>query len=117
MNIIEAIKKNREAGTPGPWMAPYETWDNGWSLDTDSENSYVGIGPACEDQDQTPIAITAVESLRKDDELDANAARIARVPELEEIALAAAELMEQVLSEENIAPWETWEKLQALLSK
>lgn len=117
MSITDLIKKDREAGTPGPWMAPYETCDNGWYLDTEGENSYVGIGPVCEGQDQTPIAITAVESLWKDDKLDANAARIARVPELEEIALAAAELVEQVLGEESIVPWETWEKLQALLSK
>lgn len=82
--LIEQIKRDREAGTPGPWVAPYETYDNGWTLDTGSQNSYVGIGPACESEDMPPVAITAVEmAFGMDDVLDANARRIARVPEME----------------------------------
>lgn len=112
MNIVDLIKQNREAGTPGKWQAPYETCDNGWYLDTEGENSYVGIGPACENQTQIPIAITAVESLRQDNKLDANAARIALVPDMEEVVLAAADV---VVDYGNGVEVEAMKRLETLL--
>lgn len=100
MSIIDDIKADREAGTGGDWVHDYETFDNGWTLDTEGENTYTGIGPKCDDQSKTPIAIVAVESAWGLDELlNANARRIARVPQLEAIVLAADKVVEAALAE------------------
>jgi hypothetical protein len=78
----EAVKAALEGATPGPWVAPYETWDNGWSIETDGENSAVGIGVDCKDENR-PIAITAVEqAFGADHIVDANADLIAMAPAL-----------------------------------
>lgn len=93
MSLIDDIKRDREAGTPGRWVSPYELYDNGWELETGGENTYVGIGPKCAGQSKPPVAITAVESaFGRDAVVDANARRIARVPDMEAALLAADRL-------------------------
>ena len=92
MSLIDDIRKDREAGTPGRWKSPYETWDHGWELQTPCDNTYQGVGPECADDSKTPIAIIGVNSaFGKDHILEANARRIARVPDLEAAYISAVE--------------------------
>jgi hypothetical protein len=62
--------------TEGPWITHL---DSDWSVDTDSGNSFVYVGPEGDD----PVAIVLVgDSWAYDDELDANARLISAAPEM-----------------------------------
>lgn len=90
------LEKDLEASTPGPWKTPYETWDNGWSIDTEGENSAVGVGVDNASEDR-PLAIVAVEqAFGMDHILDANARLISRAPDLAALALAGKRLADAV---------------------
>lgn len=89
---LDELKYDIEQGTPGPWISKYELADNGWYLDTDDVNTFIGVGVKCDDEDK-PIAIVAVESLYQDSIVNANSRRIARVPEMEEQILKDAEAL------------------------
>lgn len=73
MTIINDIEKDREAGTPGPWSVS-GPGDAGYIIATGEliAETY-GVGENC-------------------DGYDADARRIARVPQLEALALKGAEL-------------------------
>jgi len=73
MSIFDDIRKDREAGTPGPWGLSEAV--HVWVM---AGNLHVATIPRATDGDWSP----------------ANARRIARVPRLERIALAAEELAE-----------------------
>ncbi|QAX31289.1 hypothetical protein [Leisingera sp. NJS204] len=83
MDLFEQIREDRKAGTKGSWTDRCETE---WSVDTEGENTYCGIGP----EGRNPVAMAVVNSAwGKDRVLDANARRLARVPEMEDALLAA----------------------------
>jgi len=91
MSIIDDIKNDRESGTPGPWVTPYD--DHDCYVDTPGESHYTFIG-----KNSAPLAAAIVHSaFAEDKRLDANARRIARVPQLENIALAAHEFEQAML--------------------
>lgn len=72
--IFDDIRRDAEAGTPGPWVISDAT-----------PGRIIGAGAAVAD---TNIRFTGL----LDGEVGVNARRIARVPELERIALAAERL-------------------------
>ena len=97
MSIFDDIRRDREAGTPGPW-GHREHW-----ADDDEREVY---GRA----DETPpfgewsaiATVSAYDDTEYGDKAEANARRIARVPELERIALDAEELAAAVDHERNM---------------
>ncbi|AGG91216.1 hypothetical protein SUBG_00046 [Sulfitobacter phage pCB2047-C] len=92
MSMIEDIKRDREICTKGK-MQIVDAYDEGWSIDTDGENSAVGIGTDL----AGAIAIYAVpEAFGMDDELDANVRRALRGPDMEAALIAAEELADAV---------------------
>lgn len=98
MSITDLIKKDREAGTPDEkWYAAQPEHCHGWwvvSRDEAGDNAIDESG----DGGFNPET----------------AARIARVPELEEIALAADAMANaETAAEQSVRYW----KLKALLSK
>ena len=83
MTLIEQIKRDREAGTPGPWQRAK-------SLRNHRLDDFNVDGP-----DRRGICSTGGYADGKEgthDENKANARRIARVPDLEAALLAADEL-------------------------
>jgi len=92
MNMIESIKQDRKICTTGK-IQIVDMYEEGWSIDTEGENSAVGIGTDL----AGPIAIYAVpEAFGMDDELDANVRRALRGPEMEEALLAANDMANAV---------------------
>lgn len=87
MTLIEQIKRDREAGTPGPWgRRPH------WADDDGRE-----VFPRADEKppfgEWTAIAtVTAHDDTDYGEKAEANARRIARVPQLEAALLAAEEL-------------------------
>ena len=83
MTLSDQIRADRDAGTPGPWSVHNCT-------------SYVDRGTTFYQEvwnDETDILVTTEVTRAHNDGGKANMRRIARVPELEEIALAAEELV------------------------
>ena len=75
-NLLEQIRRDREAGTSGPWAK------DKWSCLKSSNGEVVtvwGLG---------------IAHSNRDEETEANARRMARTPAMEEALLAAEELME-----------------------
>lgn len=70
MSLIDDIRKDREAGTPGPWVFD---------------------GVFIEDNSAS-LVCDLLSSTHTDQQLNANARRIARVPEMEAALIAADEL-------------------------
>lgn len=88
MSMIEDIKRDREAGTPGPWGNGRTGEEQRLILSRGGKGRYV-----CNVQIfQTPRHM----GLWEEDSREANARRIARVPELEAALLAAEELADAV---------------------
>lgn len=106
MSITDLIKKDREAGTPGPWKL-HDTE----SYDGRSTTHYQEVWS--DDLDVICEEVTRAHN----DGGSANMRRIARVPELEEIALAAAKYLEALKDGDPEHQWQEHDKLQALLSK
>ena len=73
MSMIDDIKRDREAGTQGPWK----------------HGSTVGGWDAVTCEGPTPIAVLALNE-------PVNATRIARVPDMEAALIAAEELADAV---------------------
>ena len=68
------MSKIEWSGTPGPWEAGT---DSDWSVDTESSNAFIHVGPAS----SKPVAIVIETGYPADDErLDYNARAIAEVP-------------------------------------
>ena len=85
MNLIERIKRDRQEGTRGQWIK-VDASEDGWSLNTDTDNSQIAIGP---------IAIFAVpDAFTMDVELDANVNRALSVDSYETALLAAERMAE-----------------------
>ncbi len=82
-DLIERIRADREAGTPGPWVM-------GGALDhTSAFDHYDPFGP-----DGCSVACVSGETEGNADPIDViNARRIARVPEMESRILADAEAL------------------------
>ena len=116
MTLMEGIRADREAGTPGPWRIGNHDPKRGIWVGGSNENGgavlpYLWFG----------------HTINFPNEYEANARRIARVPELEAIALAADELEEAlaayVLAERAAADtsspddydfvFECWERVEA----
>lgn len=106
MSITDQIKKDREAGTPGPWKL-HDTE----SYDGRSTTHYQEVWS--DDLDVICEEVTRAHN----DGGSANMRRIARVPELEEIALAAAELIDAYNNSPTGPSSVPFDKLKALLSK
>lgn len=88
MTLSDQIRTDREAGTPGPWRAWGDTAVCK-RLEGDAAKELYG-----EKAERVTIPIASCNRAGATlSELTANARRIARVPELEEIALAAAEFV------------------------
>ena len=83
MTIFDDIRKDREAGTPGDWRMHYD------------EDGYTGEirGTLDSDYDRCIADWVGIYDAR----------RIARVPRLERIALAAEQVVDAVLRSD---PWE-----------
>ena len=79
MTLIEQIKADREAGTPGPWHKV------GASVQKSPNESAIAVCVSAGDRDRI--------------EASENARRIARVPDLEAALLAAEELAGAALSQ------------------
>ena len=77
MSMIEDIKRDREAGTPGPWR-------------TSKVNPSRVFGP-----DSQPV-MDRDPTFSQEVKFEANARRIARIPDLEAALLAADELARAV---------------------
>lgn len=77
--------------TEGEWSNDVDLSEYGWSLDTEGENTYCGIGTSL----AGPIAIVAVPlAFGMDDELDANVELITLAPTLARRVIAAEKLAE-----------------------
>lgn len=77
-DLSAIIAEWRESGTPGPWVTPFDFMDHGWSLDTEGENSCVGIG-----HNGAPLVVHCVERAFGLDELQlADAFLIASAPSM-----------------------------------
>lgn len=75
-DLPHIIAEWRENGAPGPWVTPFDFMDHGWSLDTEGENSCVGIG-----HNGAPLIVHCVEQAFGLDELQlADASLIASAP-------------------------------------
>lgn len=83
MSIIDDIKADREAGTPGPWSA--------FTDDANNHTNIVAVVPLT----------SFVFSLPGRFKSEADVKRIARVPHLEDIVLAAEDLVEALQSLES----------------
>jgi len=82
---IDAIKADREVGTPGKW-SDKETKHNEWSISHDDDCMWCFVGP--EGKNPVVAVIMLSNVYRAGHRLDANARRIARVPELEDAVIA-----------------------------
>ncbi len=91
MSLIDDIKRDREAGTPGPWhLHDCKDWDG--------RATYHYQEVWTEDCD-----VIAAEVYRAhNDGGSANMSRIARIPEMEAALLAAEELAEAVEGEDQM---------------
>lgn len=94
MSLIDDIKRDREAGTPGPWrIVPYDAGDVSWWSQTPMID-----GP--EEYDCAVVHWAGFEqqfwqSAHGDRRaIEANARRIARVPQLEAMTLAGEAMAE-----------------------
>ena len=83
MTLIDKIRKDREAGTPGPWRV-----HNCESLGERCLNFYQEIW-----NDETDILVTTEVTRAHNDGGKVNMRRIARVPDMEAALIAAEELM------------------------
>lgn len=95
MSLIDDIKADREAGTPGPWVVPDQTWRRDLTVEIDGRCHEGGILIPCPGSGG---AMSYTDTVCKMDwsgsELWlANARRIARVPTLEAKVLAAEAMM------------------------
>lgn len=92
MTLIEQIKKDREAGTPGPWCVPDQTYSRKLTVEIDGRNEgdllipCPGSGGA-----MSYTGEVCTLSWMGTEIWDANARRIARVPDMEAALLAADE--------------------------
>ena len=82
MTLPDQIRADGEAGTPGPW----EWW-------TSNSRRRLKVGPGRHHGDNILEGITLHDGATDIVISDADMRRIARVPELEEIAFAAEELL------------------------
>ena len=93
MNMIEQIKVDREAGTPGPWVK-----DSGECMKVKDASGSIAM-----------LMQTHLRGRRTAEEVVSNAARIARVPDMEAALIAADELADAadaiVALEDNTSPF------------
>ena len=80
---IEKMKADMDAGTPGPWFAEFE-----------EEDDFEGV-PISDGSSGAPIANVPVDFNDREDR-EANARRIARVPELEAEVLRLREALREI---------------------
>lgn len=84
MNLIDRIKRDRKAGTDGPWLREnatvYALMHSGWRKGVEEFKNRFSCHVQHDQKDSTP------------EEAKANARRIASVPEMEAALLAAHEL-------------------------
>lgn len=85
MSWIDAMKRDREAGTPGPW-----SYD-----EVEGEIFH-------DDSDVMPWVACVNASETGDSQFTADTRRIARVPDMEAAVLAAVELINAVEQERNM---------------
>ena len=94
-NLIDDIKRDREAGTPGNWVVEtYDAGDRSWWAGMPS------VG-ADEEQDCSIVHWDGFvqkhwRSANGDNQIHANARRIARVPAMEDALIAAVEFVEDM---------------------
>jgi len=92
---IEAIKADREAGTPGKW-SDKGTKNGEWSVSHDDDCMWCFVGPKGKNPAAAIIMLSNV--YRAGHRLDANARRISRLPDLEEAVIAAKEREDALLA-------------------
>lgn len=84
MDLIERIKRDREAGTDGPWLREnatvYALMHSGWRKGVEEFKNRFSCYVQHDQKDSTP------------EEAEANARRIASVPEMEAALLAAEQV-------------------------
>lgn len=87
----EGLKELLEDCSKGEWSTPFDGWEFGWSLETESENTYMTIGT-----NRGPVAIAGVESaFGKDYIVGANAALIAMAPNMAREIISLRERMDE----------------------
>ena len=96
---IEQMKRDREAGTPGPWHAS-ETWrppiGNGPHSNLVNGNVFWGYSVSGSNEHGGLILPTLAAVHNFPDQVHANARRIARVPALESEVLRLREALEDM---------------------
>lgn len=115
MSLIDDIKKDREAGTPGPWAVPDQTWSTKLTVDVEGDLLIPCAGTGGAMSYSNTICTL---DWRGSACWDANARRIARVPDMEAALLAAdalARSIEGLIDESqgvyglhlngDVAPW------------
>lgn len=83
-NDWKQIEVDRAAGTPGPWLVPDQTWSRTLTVETASPNGSRCLGSGGAVSYTHDVCVLAWQG---DAMWDANASRIARVPDLEAYAL------------------------------
>ena len=112
MSMIDDIKRDREAGTPGPWAVCGDG---------------ARVKPVPHDQWLQPIADVSSE-IRWDNEtwgnlgrVSLNARRIARVPDMEAALIEAMEALKALVSANNstdgMAMRKAWDKADAAIAR
>lgn len=97
MSLIDDIKRDREAGTPGPWALETVPTSCGvcHKIGEWPSRGQHKFSSACVYEDYPPTTLGHAS------EPQSNARRIARVPELEAAVLAAEDLAEAVDARRN----------------
>lgn len=101
MNLLDHIKADREAGTPGPWA--YEAHGDTMQYGVGVCHALSDIEMAFPLSGQVDSDVMVTDPVCVEVNCQTNARRIARVPDIETALLAAGELADATA--EDLASW------------
>ncbi len=115
MSMIEDIKRDRDAGTPGPWSGHNMTHEEGRAMTPEEIGEYVANSVKMGEEGRF-LFVSAKHADGGDCDVChtgngprgmANTARIARVPDMEAALIAADELARRVQEQRDGVPMRT----------